>query len=484
MSGSSIPLEIAKSSTAGLRAARLTINRNRYRGETKTMRSFITNAACMAAAAFSMTAGASAENLEGRWAATVTQAGVAIPFRLDITGEGDHVIGTLYNGDDKETTTSATIRDGKVQLNFEHYLTSISAEVKNGELDGKIINSRRVGNVDVGGGGAAAAPARTGNRRNGANVQPGEEEAARVGSAFHASRYVAPTAASVANVPSIDGVWEIPHDSPKGEKAWRLIVQQHGADITTTILRVDGDTGALTGSWQGDKFVASHFDGARPGLFELKLLPDGNLQVDNKTTGPRGGMMVAYRPEVARAKGLPEPANYLTHTSVRDPQEVFAYSFPDIHGKVVSNTDPKFQGKVVLAIVTGTWCPNCHDEAQYLVQLYNKYHDQGLEIVAIDFEEPDQQTSLTRVNAFIKQYKVPYTYLIAGAPADMWDKVPQAVNLNTWPATLFIGRDGKVKATHAGFASPASGVFNAQLKQEFTSNIERLLRENREQRSE
>jgi thiol-disulfide isomerase/thioredoxin len=444
------------------------------------MKSLILNTACMAAAAFSMAAAASAQSLEGRWTATVAQGGVAIPFRLDISGEGDHVVGTLYNGEDTETTTSASIRDGKVQLNFEHYLTSISAEVKNGELDGRIVNSRR---VDTGGAATATATPRTGNRRAAA-AQPGEEEAARAGSVFHAARYVAPAAASLANVPSIDGVWEIPHESPKGEKAWRLIVQQHGADIATTILRVDGDTGALTGSWQGDKFVASHFDGARPGLFELKLQPDGTLEVNNKTSGPRGGVLVAYRPEVARAKGLPEPANYLTHTSVRDPQEVFTYSFPDIHGNVVSNTDPRFQGKVVLAIVTGTWCPNCHDEAQYLVQLYRKYHDQGLEIVALDFEEPDQQTSLTRVNAFIKQYKVPYTYLIAGAPADMWDKVPQAVNLNTWPATLFIGRDGRVKATHAGFASPASGVFNAQLKQEFTSTIERLLKDNHAPQSE
>ena len=432
------------------------------------MKTYIARTTCIVAAAFGMAAAASAENIEGRWAATVTQAGVAIPFRLDISGDGDRIVGTLYNGEDKETTTSAAIGDGKVKLNFDHYLTSITAEVKNGELDGRIVNSRR---VDLGTN-AAATP------------QPGAEEAARIGSAFHAVRYVAPTAASIANVPSIDGVWEIPHESPKGEKAWRLIVQQHGPDITTTILRVDGDTGALTGSWQGDKFVASHFDGARPGLFELKLLPDGTLEVNNRTTGPRGGVLIAYRPEVARAKGLPEPANYLTHTTVRDPQEVFTYSFPDTHGNVVSDSDPRFQGKVVLAIVTGTWCPNCHDEAQYLVQLYNKYHDQGLEIVALDFEEPDQQSSLTRVNALIKQYKVPYTCLIAGASADMWDKVPQAVNLNTWPATLFIGRDGRVKATHAGFASPASGVYNAELKKEFTSNIERLLRENREQKSE
>lgn len=85
------------------------------------------------------------------------------------------------------------------------------------------------------------------------------------------------------------------------------------------------------------------------------------------------------------------------------------------------------------------------------------------------------------MNAFIKQYQVPYAYLIAGAPDDMWDKIPQAVNLNTWPATLFIGRDGRVKATHSGFASPASGVYNRQLQEEFTSTIERLLSEQSEQ---
>jgi thiol-disulfide isomerase/thioredoxin len=437
------------------------------------MRSLLRSLAGVAAVALGIGGGtaAQAQNLEGRWAATVVQGGVAIPFRLDISGDGSNAVGTLYNGEDKETTTSANIHDGKVELNFEHYLVSITGTLKDGELDGKVVNSRRTGNGNAGGASSRPAP------------DPSSEEAGRGGSAFHAVRYVAPTAAAVANVPSIDGVWEIPHESNKGEKAWRLIVTQHGADITTTILRVDGDTGALTGGWQDGKFVASHFDGARPGLFELKPLPDGTLEVNNKTTGARGGVMIAYRPEVARAKGLPEPANYLTHTSVRDPQEVFTYSFPDIHGKVISNDDPRFKGKVVLAIVTGTWCPNCHDEAQYLVQLYAKYHSQGLEIVALDFEEPDQQNSLTRVNAFIKQYKVPYTYLIAGAPADMWDKVPQAVNLNTWPATLFIGKDGRVRATHAGFASPASGVFNAQLKQEFTSNIERLLKENTEQRS-
>jgi len=271
-------------------------------------------------------------------------------------------------------------------------------------------------------------------------------------------------------------LWIRDKPNAKGEKSQRLIVEQKGAEVSASILRVDGDTGALNGTYKNGKWVLSHWDGSRPGVIELSPTKDGTLEIKQQG-GREGNKLIAYRTEIARAKGFAEPEDYTTHTTMRDPNEVFTYKFPDVNGKILSNEDPKFKNKVVLAIVTGTWCPNCHDEAQYLVQLYAKYHDKGLEIVALDFEEPEQQDDLARVHAFIKQYHVPYTYLIAGAPAEMWEKLPQAVNLNTWPATLFVGRDGRVKHIHTGFASPASGVFNAELKQEFTSTIEQLLKE-------
>ncbi len=396
-------------------------------------------------AGFASAAPADSKFLEGRWDATLTTKTGVVPFRLDISGEGATLKGTLYNGwDPFETTTGAKFENGTLVLNIDHYLTKITATVKDGELDGKVVSQSR---ADAG------------------------------TYAFHAKRYV--TTAAAADAPLVGGSWEIPLDKPnaKGEKTQRLIVLQKGADVSASILRVDGDTGALNGTYKDGKWILSHWDGSRPGLMVLSLAKDGTIEV--KQDGGRGGAnkLIAYRTEVARAKGFAEPEDFATHTTMRDPNEVFTYKFPDLDGKIRSNEDPQFKNKVVIAIVTGTWCPNCHDEAQYLVQLYAKYHDQGLEIVALDFEEPEQQDDLDRVHAFIKQYDVPYTYLIAGAPAEMWEKVPQAVNLNTWPATLFVGRDGKVKHIHAGFASPASGIFNAELKKEFTSTIEQLLKE-------
>ena len=124
------------------------------------------------------------------------------------------------------------------------------------------------------------------------------------------------------------------------------------------------------------------------------------------------------------------------------------------NGKLVSSDDPRFKGKVVLAIVTGTWCPNCHDEAQYLVQLDKKYRDKGLAIVALRLRgarTAERACSARRPSS--SKYGVKYTYLHRRRAAEMWEKVPQLNHLDTWPATVFIGRDGKVKAVHSGFAS-------------------------------
>jgi thiol-disulfide isomerase/thioredoxin len=384
---------------------------------------------------------ASAQSIEGRWDASVTVNGAVIPFRLDITGKGADLTGALYNGEQKQTTTSAKFENGALALEFGHYLTKIIATPKDGQLEGKV------------------------HLRN-------DKDAA--GNPFLARRYK-PAKVVAVNVPVIDGLWIIPRETNKGEKAWRFIVRQKGAEVSASILRVDGDTGALTGAWQDGKFVLSHFDGSRPLRLEITPAADGSLDMLQAGGGPRQGKLVAYRPDVARAKGVPEPADFTTHTTVRDPKEVFKFSFPDLNGKLVSNTDERFKNKVIIAVVTGTWCPNCHDEARYLVQLHKKYRDKGLEIVALDFEEPEQQDELSRAKAFIKKYGVEYPYLIAGAPAEMWEKVPQAVNLNTWPATFFIGRDRLVKRIHAGFAAPASGEFHRQLKEEFTATVERLL---------
>jgi thiol-disulfide isomerase/thioredoxin len=261
--------------------------------------------------------------------------------------------------------------------------------------------------------------------------------------------------------------------SSKGEAAWQLIVRQSAAEVSAAILRVDGDTGTLTGRYADGKFVLSHFSGARPLRVEITPQADGTLAVVQNKDNP----LTALRSEVARAKGLPEPSDPSRFTSMKDPTEPFRFSFPDLTGKMVSNTDDRFRGKVVIVSISGSWCPNCHDEAPFLVELYRKYHGQGLEVVSLSFEEAAQLKNPTRLRAFNKRYGIEYTVLLPGEPKELADKVPQAVNLNSFPTTFYLGRDGRVRGVHAGFPGAASGKFHEETKAELTADVERLLAE-------
>jgi hypothetical protein len=78
----------------------------------------------------------------------------------------------------------------------------------------------------------------------------------------------------------------------------------------------------------------------------------------------------------------------------------------------------------------------------------------------------------------IKRYGIEYTYLIAGEPSQLNEKIPQAENLNAWPTTFFVGRNGLVRSIHTGFTSRASGELDSRLKDDVRNEIAQLLSEN------
>jgi thiol-disulfide isomerase/thioredoxin len=377
-------------------------------------------------------------SLAGLWDAAVVVNGLEIPFRFEIAGSGASISGWFFNGDEKVASTGGKYDNGTLTLNFDHYATEIEAAVVNGRLAGVY------------------------NRATG--FYP-----------FYAKRF-APSNAFPNEVPQIDGLWTIGNvNSNKGEAAWRFIVRQSGAEVSAAILRVDGDTGALAGTFRNGKFIVSHFSGARPLLLELTPQPDGTLEIVRNRTEK----MVAVKDADAKLKGVAEPTDPSRHSSVKNPTEPFKFAFPDLTGKIVSSTDARFRGKVVIVGIGGSWCPNCHDEAPFLSELYTKYKDKGLEIVELSFEEESQKAKgYTRLLAFNKRYGVNYTVLLAGDQADVAEKVPQIHNLNSFPTTIFVGRDGLVRAVHAGFAGAVSGVFHENAKEEITATVERLLAEN------
>lgn len=376
-----------------------------------------------------------AKALAGKWDATVTVNGVEVPFVFEIVADAGAVRGSFFNGERRVTSTAGSFSGGSLVLTFGQYASTLRATVDAGRLTGEYDRGRR-----------GAYP-------------------------FAAAR--ASAAAFDANAPSIDGTWIVGAKSSKGETAWRFIVQQNGPDVSATILRVDGDTGTLSGGYRDGRFVLSHFSGARPLLLEVTPQPDGSLRLaQNRQPG-----ILAVRANAPRAKEIGEPTDSAHHTTMKDAAEPFRFSFPDLQGTIVSNTDPRFRGKVVLVNISGSWCPNCHDEAPFLASLDRRYRSKGLEVVTLSFEEADQLVNPERLRAFNAQYGIEYTVLLAGEPEQLAEKVPQAVNLNAFPTTFLLGRDGRVRGVHAGFPSPGSGSYYTQAEKDITRQVERLLAE-------
>jgi peroxiredoxin len=383
-------------------------------------------------------------HIAGTWEGNATAHGQQVPVRLQITGSGSDLHAALLNGPESSSASSAVFNGNHLLLTFNYYARTLDATLADGKLTGSFGTKETRYPVSF--------------NLQGASKHPGG-----------------------AINPDIQGDWEIAVKSAKGEAAWQLRIEPASVpgQVKAVIQRIDGDTGSLYGSSTGNGYQISHFTAAGPALYSLLPQADGTLLVSNLLRADinQDQNLVARRPAQARAAKLVGPTDPTQQTTVKDPSAKFKFSFPDLNGKTVSNTDSQFDGKVVIVAIGGSWCPNCHDEAPFLESLYKQFHGRGLEIVNLSFEEADQLKDPTRLRAFIAKYGLTYTVLVAGETEQLNEKVPQAVNLNCWPTSFFLGRDGRVKEVHAGFAGPANPPAHEALIHEVTELVEQLLAE-------
>ena len=384
------------------------------------------------------------------WIGTATYHGQSIPVQLNLgaPGAGGSVSGILLNGQEQSPSSNGLEADGHLSLHFDYFARKLEGTLPDTEFRGEYTGARMKAPIPV-----VLHP------------DPGGKPATR----FVAAASAAPS--------TINGDWEIAVHSSKGESAWTLHVQPFGGngEVAATIQRIDGDTGGLYGGFDSAKgeYRVSRFAASGPTLYALHPEADGTLQVRNllSTDAPWTARRVAQ----ARRENLPGPTASTEQTSVSNPREPLHFQGTDLSGQTVSSSDPQFRGKVIIAAVGGSWCPNCHDEAPLLVDLYNRFHGRGLEVVDLSFEEEDQLHNPERLRAFLARYRIPYTVLVMGTPDQLNEKLPQGKNLNSWPTSFFIGRDGLVKQVHAGFSGPATGAAYTDLRNETVALVEQLL---------
>ena len=116
----------------------------------------------------------------------------------------------------------------------------------------------------------------------------------------------------------------------------------------------------------------------------------------------------------------------------------------DLDGQIVSLSD--FRGEVVLLNNWATWCPPCREEMPEIQAYYQKYKDQGFQVVAVESGDPEEV-----VRDFVEKANLDFVILLD----------PENISLITFqhttlPNSFVIDRKGHLRLAWLGAINKAT----------------------------
>lgn len=252
--------------------------------------------------------------------------------------------------------------------------------------------------------------------------------------------------------------------------------KQDGGHLTGTFLTTTGDYRFLEGTVAGNKLYLSCFDGGHAFLFTATIKDDQTISGGKMYSGLTGtDDWTAVKN--ANAK-LPDP---FALTALKPGYKKLDFTFTDLNGKKVSLNDPRFKNKVVIVEMMGSWCPNCMDEAAFMVNYYKKYHPKGVEVVALAYERTKEfnksRASLLREK---EHFNIQYPILITGytlGRGEPAQSLPMLKNFMGFPTTIIIDKKGDVRKIYTGFSGPGTGNYYTEFVNQFEKLTDDLLAE-------
>ncbi len=254
--------------------------------------------------------------------------------------------------------------------------------------------------------------------------------------------------------------------------------KQQGSHLSGTFLDPTGDYRYLDGVVSGDSLKLSTFDGAHAYLFTAKIQNDKRISGGKFYSGAR-----SMQDWTAEKNDSAKVADGFGETKIKTGSGILNFSFPDSKdGRQVSINDKRFQGKVVLIQIMGSWCPNCMDETKFLSDFYNKNHQRGIEIIGLAYERTtDFNESQKALQPFKKRFDLQYPVLITGVTVSdslrAKKTLPQLESINAFPTTIFIDKKGNIRKIDSGFTGPATGEHYVEFQDKFNKIVNELLSE-------
>ena len=380
-----------------------------------------------------------------RWRAWLDSPGGELPFEMELVAdEAGQFRVALFNGEERIEVPDVTIEGRRIEIAIPHYASQIRATFSD---DGHSLTGEWTKRA------AEGAETRMTFR-------------AELGGA---PRFEPP--AEVAAILPLDERWRVEFES-SDDPAVGVFKSLPDGTVHGTFMTTTGDYRYLAGVFDGNELELSVFDGAHAFLFRATRQDDGSLKGDFWS---RDTWHETWTATADPNAALPDA---FTQTTWQEGVDVEQIRFPDLDGQPRSLLDPEFAGQARLLVVFGTWCPNCNDASDYLVDLHDRYADQGLSILGLAFElSGDFETDAAQVRTYVDHHDIAYPILVAGLSdkAKASESFPVLDRVRSYPTTIFIDADGRVRGVHTGFSGPATGSDYVELKQRFETLIEEML---------
>jgi len=363
-----------------------------------------------------------------------------LPFRMEVQKQRKQFIISIHNAEEKIVLNQLQYEGDSVKIDFPNFAST---------LNFKVINKKLL-----------VGYWRNFNKGNQYKI-PFKATYDKTENTISANNY------------DFSGRWKTTFDPNTEDESMAIgVFKSKDSKITGTFLTETGDYRFLEGKVIGKNFTISCFDGSHAFHFSGSL--DSTETILGKFYSGKhysSNWIATYDPNFQ----LRNPDS-LTYVVKKEP---FAFKMKTLEGKDFAFPNSDFNDKVTIVQIMGTWCPNCMDETKFFKELYSKYHAQGLEIIAVGYETPnDFEGQVNKIKLLKERHHLDFQFLVGGS-ANKGLASEQFSMLNqimSFPTAIVIGRDGEVKRVHTGFNGPGTGKLYDDYVQEMDLLIQELLK--------
>lgn len=380
------------------------------------------------------------EPYSGVWRGVIAlNDSVNLPFNFELeTAEDSSMTLFIFNGDEEIETSVSRIGNDSIKIEMPVFANYILAKLGNDNLQGTYIN-------------------------------PDAEDYRLPFTAGYGDS--ARFKVTEPKCCDINEKWAVKFNADtENERPAIAYFEQFGKMVKGTFVTETGDYRYLQGALSGDHLQLSAFDGAHLFLFDAQV--EGQT-IEGVFYSGRSGFKTwkAYRDDDFELRN----ADSLTY--LKEGFSELDFSFYDLEGEPVSLSDD-YAGKPVIVQIMGSWCPNCMDETRYLGQIYDQYHDEGLEIIGLTFERAkNKEMAIARANKMVNDLSIEYPVLLAGATKDdnAAELLPMLNHIMSFPTSIYLNADHSVRKIHTGFSGPGTPLFESFIAKDKAA-IEEILK--------